>query len=231
LTIASVLASESAYSLIPPQLVVRRIELYFDNNRPEITIDKSYQRLKAYAKITFQYAGLLEGYWEVDGRIISRVSEHLTTGNTVILETPEVPPLPTFDPGTHVVKFIVTNPADKTFPLPSMLYFVTAQGSTNPQTALKLLSPVDKAFLKYGPPIFSWEKLGAKATYTVQFYRDPASTPFFSALTTDTSYTLPYAVLRDVFKPGVKYYWRVKGGEDRVEGESPLREFRFRRSK
>jgi hypothetical protein len=88
---------------VPPPLMIKRIELYFENNRPEITIDKDYQKLKTYAKITFAYSGLLEGHWEVDGKIISRVSEHLTTGNIVFLETPDALQLPTFDPGTHVV--------------------------------------------------------------------------------------------------------------------------------
>jgi hypothetical protein len=207
---------------------IKRIELYFENNRPEITVDKEHQKLKAFAKITFQYSGLLEGYWEVDGRIVSRVSEHLATGNTVLIETPETVQMPTFDPGTHVVKFVVTSPTEKMLPVPSLLYFVTAQGMQRSQATLKATAPDEGASLKYEPQTFSWERIAADATYIVQFYKDSASTPLFSACTMDISYKLPSAVFREIFKPGVKYYWKVKGSGVREEAESSLREFRFK---
>jgi hypothetical protein len=88
--------------------------------------------------------------------------------------------------------------------------------------------PAEGAFLKYEPPTFSWEKFTDSATYIVQFYKTPASTPLFSACTMDVSYKLPSTLFREIFKPGMKYYWRVKGSGSKEEAESPLREFRFK---
>lgn len=227
-TILSVFVAESFSSPTPVSLTIKRVELYFENNRPEITVEKDRQKLKAFAKLAFASSGLLEGYWEVDGRIISRVSEHLTSGNTVVLETSDAVQLPTFDPGTHVVKFIITNPLEKTLPTPSLLYFVAVQGFQRSQDALKLVKPTGDASLKYEPPTFIWERFTINATYIVQFYKDPSSTPLFSACTMDVSYKLPSVVFRELFKPGMKYYWKVKGNDGKKEAESTLQEFRFK---
>jgi hypothetical protein len=226
----SVFIVKPLYILAAPSLMIKRIELYFQNNLPEITVDKDYQKLKAYAKVTFAYSGLLEGFWEVDGRIVSRVSQHLTTGNVALLETPDAMQLPTFDPGTHVVKFVVTSPSGK-MPVPSMLYFVSAQGVQRSQASLKAITPSEGASLKYEPAVFAWEKLTNNTIYIVQFYKEPASAPLFSASTMNVSYKLPSAIFRKTFKPGMKYYWKVKGSSGKEEAESPLREFRFKTNK
>lgn len=230
-TILFVFVAKPLCALVPPPLTIKRVELYFENNRPEITVDKDYQKLKVYAKITFAYSGLLEGYWEVDGRILSRVSEHLTTGNIVLLETPNTLQLPTFDPGTHVVKFVITSPSERMLPTPSLLYFVTAQGLQRSQSVLKLIKPAGEASLKYEPLMFTWDKHTVNSTYIIQFYRESTLTPLFSACTMDTSYKLPSSLFREIFKPGTKYYWKVKASSGKGEAESPLQEFRFKTTK
>jgi len=213
-------------------LTIKRIELYFENNRPEITVEKDHRNLNAFAKVTFASSGLLEGYWEVDGRILSRVNMHLTKGNTVLLKTPDTLQLPTFDPGTHVVKFVITNPLEKALPTPMMLYFVTAQeGGQRSRTTLKTVAPQDGVSLKYEPMTFIWEKLANNPTYIIQFHTDPSSTPFYSACTMNTTYELSGSLLRNMFKAGTRYYWKVKGGSDKEEAESSLKEFRFTTAK
>jgi hypothetical protein len=76
--------------------------------------------------------------------------------------------------------------------------------------------------------MFAWESFAPNTTYIIQFYKEPASKPLFSACTMDVSYKLPSVLFRKLFKPGIKYYWRVKGNSGKVEAESPLREFMFR---
>ena len=115
--------------MLPPaigstSLEITRVELYFENHRAEITTERNFPRLKAYALVRSTGSGLLQGYWKVDNQILSQVSQQVTAGQTVILETPEVPPLPTFNPGTHQVRFEITSPST-TIPLPRALYFVT----------------------------------------------------------------------------------------------------------
>jgi hypothetical protein len=229
LVLVFVCTAEKGYPLVPPLLDIKRVELYFENNRPEITVAGDAQKLKAFAKITFQSAGLLEGHWEVDGRIISRVSEHLSTGNTVILETPDIPGLPTFDAGTHVVKFVITSSLARVFPLPSILYFVSVKDNATSPQPIELRAPNDKSSLAYIVPTFNWERFTAKTTYIIEFYKDQKSPPIFSACTMDTSYVVPQAVFWNLFPPGEQYYWRVKGSDSKTQGESPFREFGFKK--
>jgi hypothetical protein len=117
-------------------LTITRIQLYFDNNRPEITIKRNYP-LKVYAEIGFNGTGLLEGYWEVDGEFLANVKIMLPSGNKVVIESPDNPTIPAFVSGTHKLRFIITRPS-MTITFPQAIYFVTtdewkdSQDSTSP---------------------------------------------------------------------------------------------------
>jgi len=224
----------SVNSLVAAQSVanlsIKRIELYFENRRADTTVMRDYPDLKAFADITFIGSGLFQGYWQVDGRILSYVNQHLTFGNSVTIQTPKIPPLPTFDTGTHIVKFVVTNPPES-LPLPSVLYFVTAAEFKGTPVAIKLISPSDESMLEYGTVKFEWGKVNTLSTYSIQFYEDPKSKPVFSLCTGDTSYTFSESVLTKIFSPGRKYYWIVTGcGSGDEIGESLMRWFIFKTS-
>ena len=192
---------------------IRRIDLYFENRRPEITIPRNYSNLRAYADIRFVGSGLFQGFWEVDGRMLSRIDRHLLYGSSVTLETPEIPPLPTFDPGYHSVKFIITNPVVG-IPLKEILYFVTTDEAPGKPAKLTLYSPENGGDIEYGPSTFTWEKPEKTAFFTIQFFEDPKSEPVFSAFTKEASYTLPESILQNSFSPGRKYFWKVTGFND-----------------
>jgi subtilisin family serine protease len=104
---------------------IKKIELYFENKKPEITVERNYP-LKAFADISFTGSGLLQGYWEVDGRVLSRINQHFTYGRSGILQTPDVPSLPTFEPGVHIIRLVITKPEIQ-IALPSIAYFVASQ--------------------------------------------------------------------------------------------------------
>lgn len=209
------------------QFSIRRIELYFDNRRPETTVERHFPKLKAYADISFNGSGLLEGYWEVDGRLHSRVFQHLTFGRTVTLTTPEIPSLPTFDTGSHLIRFVITNPAQQV-PLPTILYFVTPQEFRQPVN-ISTKDPDDGAGLPYAPVKFSWESFTQKPLYLIQFCEEPEPKCIFSAYTYDAFYTLPEIALKQIFEPGKKYTWQVKGfdSEQNLVGESRPGRFVF----
>lgn len=102
-----------------------RITLYFNNNRPETTVDRNTRNLQAFADIRYSGTGLLEGDWKVDGRVISHISQHITGNKRIVtISTPDGSPLPTFAEGAHIVQFIVTSPRIA-FSLPTIVYFVT----------------------------------------------------------------------------------------------------------
>jgi len=206
---------------------INRIELYFENRRAEITIPKNYKGLKAFVDIKFTGSGLLKGYWEVDGRILSYVNQHITYGKTVTLQTPEIPPLPTFEPGTHTVKFVITSPSVD-IPLPTMLYFVTTQEVRAP-VKIELISPQKSSELDYVSQKFTWERLDGTMIYLIQFFENKDSNPIFSAYTKDAFYNIPDFVLMKIFQPGKTYFWKVIGFDDSNNqvGESNIWDFSF----
>jgi len=207
---------------------IKRIELYFKNRRPEITVDRSFPKLRAFADIRFVGSGFLQGFWEVDGRMLSHVDQHLTYGASVTLQTPDIPPLPTFDTGSHIVRFVITNPVTD-LQLPSILYFVTAEEDPWKPVNIVLLSPVNYSLIEYAPVKFEWEKLDKTPLYLIQFYGKPESAPVFSAYVKEGYYTLPDIALKGIFLPGQKYYWKVSGfdAENKVIGESETWNFTF----
>jgi hypothetical protein len=165
---------------------IKRIELYFENRRAETTVERNYPHLKAFADIRFVGSGLLQGYWEVDGRVLSYINQPLTYGASVTLQTPEIPSLPTFDTGSHIVRFIITNPITD-IPLPSMLYFVTAEEFKGKPIEITLLSPKNDYILDYSPVKFEWEKFNKTALFLIQFFDNTNSKPVFSAYTRSAS--------------------------------------------
>jgi hypothetical protein len=193
---------------------IDRIGLYFGNNRAESTTVEDTGGYGAYADIRFTGSGLLQGYWEVDGRTLSPVSRHLVSGGTVTVRTPESPGLPTFDPGTHTVRFVVMSPT-VAMPLPTILYFVVPRSAAYRSLPLKTLAPADGAVVRYSRPLLSWEKGKGSTLYLVVFYGGRESRPLFSAYTREESYTLPEEVLGPVFAAGKKYYWKVIGFDAR----------------
>lgn len=201
-----------------------RITLYFNNNRPETTVNRNTKNLQAFADIRYSGTGLLEGDWKVDGRVISRISQHVTGNKRIVtIRTPEGSPLPTFAEGTHIVQFILTSPGIA-FSFPSIVYFVTPKEAP---AEIKLISPTDNSSVPSAKAAFSWEAMKKPAQYLIGFYTGPADKPVFSAITKDASYSIPEAVMKTVFSPGKKYFWKVTGYEEGsgITGESALQKF------
>jgi len=203
---------------------VNRLQIYFENHRAEITVKKDQPGLKAFVDIRFAGSGLLQGHWEVDGRVLSYVNQHLVYGRQVTLESPDIPALPTIDTGTHIVRFIITNPTSTVTP-PEAIYFVTAEEFA--RKPIRLISPKDKSEEDYLPVTFKWEGRDQPTTYLIEFLEEVGQKPIFSAYTKATSYVLPLPVLKSGFSPAKTYFWRVKGfdQDNKIVGESP--EFRF----
>ncbi|RJQ14992.1 MAG: hypothetical protein C4560_11125 [Nitrospiraceae bacterium] len=204
---------------------ITRMELYFENRRPEITIGRNTPDLKAFADVRFAGSGLLEGYWEVDGRLISREFRHLIYGRSVTLQSPQVPGLPTFDEGSHVVRFVITKPVSD-IATPFIVYFVTPKEMKVRQAPLLLLVPVEGGSAK-AETKFSWEKPEGANIFLISFYEDRGGTPIFSAYTREPFYSLPGPVASRVFTAERQYFWKVVGfdAENQETSESDKRAF------
>jgi hypothetical protein len=213
---------------------INRLQLYFENRRAEITIKRNQPGVKAFVDIRYTGSGLLQGYWEVDGRILSYVNQHVVYGRQVTLESPDIPALPTIDTGTHIVRFIITNPTSTVTP-PEAIYFVTAEEFV--KRPIRLISPKNKSEEDFSPFVFKWEGRDQPITYLIEFLevgaptlREEGQKPIFSAYTKKAFYALPAPVLKSVFSPGKSYLWRVKGFDEdnKIVGESPEFQFTFK---
>lgn len=215
------ITSESAASFN-----VKRVEMYFDNKRAEMTVPKYFPDLKAYADIRYTGSGLLEGYWEVDGRIISRVHQMLTFGTMVTLKTPDIPALPTFDPGSHIIRFVITNQGVG-LPTPALIYFVTTEEFKARTKELAVKSPQDGSAIDRKSAAFKWGTFNSASLFLVQYYESIEAKPVFSAYTKKNYYVLPEQVFTNIFSSGKKYYWRVTGysDKDNIIGESATNSF------
>ena len=119
-TLFAILFSASGYAA---DLKINRINIYFSNDRPEITVKRNYP-LTAYAEIGYTGVGVLQGHWEVDEEFLANVIKTIPSEKRMVVESPDIPKIPTFVSGTHKVRLIITNPPEK-IPFPWATYFVT----------------------------------------------------------------------------------------------------------
>ena len=209
-------------------LEISRIRLYFENNRPEITIKRNQKAPKLYAKIDYSGSGYFKGYWEIDGTRRGYVSKHLAKGPSVTLKYPDIPPIPTFKYGTHDVRFVVTNPS-MSIDFPYGIYFVTSDQAKEAPVAIKLLEPVEGEDLAYSPLAFKWKPVNKSSIYLISIFSKSKEERIFSAYTRQGEYKLKSNILKTRMKPGEKYLWDVVGfnDENNVTAESTASSFSF----
>jgi hypothetical protein len=211
------------------ELRVTRIQLYFDNRRAETTVKRGTPNLKAFADIRYTGTGILEGFWEVDRRLLANVKQIITFGTSITLETPPVPPIPTFEAGTHRIRFVIAKQGDISFP--EAIYFVTEERFELKAARVMLQSPLNNSSLSFEPLTFRWKARDGAIVYLIEFLERGGEKPIFSAYRKkETSYSLPPPVLKRIFSPGKDYFWRVKAFDrgNNIAGESQLFRFRFR---
>lgn len=202
-------------------LKIQRLDIFLNNRLPKMTV-KQYQRdLKAFAEIRYTGAGLLQGQWEIDGRLFSKVHKQLYQGaRKVTIQTPLAPPLPTYAVGTHRVRFVVTRP-EPAFELPLAIYFVEAEPEQF-NIPIRLSEPPDNKSTACTPFTLRWEAAGKAYVYLVEFIEKGGIDPTFSAYAKGTAYTLREDLCRSLLAAGSAYSWRVKAlsQEGQIIGES-----------
>ncbi len=205
----------------------QRIQLYFENRRAEITVPRNQPGLRAYAELIYVGDGLLRGFWEVDGRVLARVERNLDPSGRVLLTTPEQPPLPTYDVGSHRLRFIITSPFSA-IDQPTAIYFVTADEYAG-GASIRLNAPAANARQIFRPARFDWQPVTGAAAYLLSFRRPGDLEPTFSAYTRKPGYSLPAAVLSRRFDRNGNYQWQVTAfdAENQVIGSSDTRVFTF----
>jgi hypothetical protein len=204
---------------------VKRLRLYFDNGRSETTVKKGLPPA-VHADLSFLGSGLLQGVWEVDGRSLAVVSEHLSYGGSLVLDSP---PLPAFDPGAHRVRFVITSPPPIMNP-PEALYYVADGAAESGKIFITPAWPEENAVLEYAPLTFRWVDKNRSARYRLEVFDAADKRLVFSAEVKAPEYTLPQVILKQLFVPGGRYSWNVTGSDNAGNGtgESPQRAFSFK---
>lgn len=206
---------------------ISRIELKFDNNQPKITVKRNEEIKELSAKISYTGSGFLKGYWEVDGQRRSTVFRHVLTGPFVTIRYPEIPPLPTFTPGTHRVRFVVTHPY-LNVDFPQALYFVRTDPGMD-RVPIRLVLPEKNQVCDYARTEFTWKKHEKSVLYNIRFYKADSSEVIFSAYSRNSEYFLREKPLNLRFYPGGFFSWQVFGlnSEDQICAKSDVRSFSF----
>jgi hypothetical protein len=202
-------------------LKIQRLDIFLNNHLPKMTVNQYQRDLKAFAEIRYTGAGLLQGQWEIDGRIFSRVTKQLYQGlQKVTIQTPLAPPLPTYAVGTHRVSFVITRP-EPALAVPQAIYFVKAE-TEQFDIPIRLSEPPDNRSTACTPFTLRWEAAGKAYVYLVEFIAADGSDPIFSAYAKEPAYTLRADLCRSLSKAGHAYHWRVKAlsQEGQVIGES-----------
>ncbi len=210
-------------------LSIKHFQLYFSNNRAVISVKKRQPALKAYVDINYNGSGLFQGYWQVDGRILSHVNRYLVYGRTLKVDTPDVPGLPTFSEGPHIVTFIINKPEHDIIQ-PKAVYYVHPAIYTK-KANIVLIAPVDKKAIDLRNDGFRWESEENITSYLIEFIDDEVEKPVFSAFTKKTEYILPPPVRTYYFSKKNTYFWRVKGfgAGDNIMGESMIFKFKIKK--
>ena len=195
---------------------LRRVELRFENGRGTITVSKDRAPLRAFADVLYNGSGLLIVAWEVDGRTLAIQQEFVTFGARKVIPTPDVPSLPTFEPGLHRLTFRVIQPA-ASFTIPEVTYYVEAGPNLS---RIELVSPAEGAVVANSPVLFQWRSPIPAAAYRLEIFQE-GKPPVFAAVTRDQSFRLP-APYERLLTAGARYAWHVKAlSEDALEiGES-----------
>ncbi len=111
---------------------VTSLRLRWEDGRTDQSVDRDFLPLIAYADLKFEGTGLFQAQWTLDGIPIGIFTEQLAFANTVVFDTRRLIPLPTTNPGEHIVSLRILSP-QVTFQVPRIRYFVRMESQESPR--------------------------------------------------------------------------------------------------
>jgi len=104
---------------------VSYINLRFADGKSYRAVQKGYSPLTSYAEIKYEGSGILQAQWMVDGNPFRLISKNCIQAEQLIIDSGEVPGLPTINPGLHQITLKILQP-ETTYAIPIIQYFVSA---------------------------------------------------------------------------------------------------------
>jgi hypothetical protein len=142
---------------------ISSLRLRWEDGRTDQSVDRDFLPLIAYADLKFEGTGLFQAQWTVDGIPIGIFTEQLAFANTVVFDTRRLIPLPTTEPGEHIVSLQVLSP-QVSFQVPRIRYFVRMEAQEPPR-----VDTVSPAILTAGQEM-ELRLTGRKLTKGVRLY-------------------------------------------------------------
>ncbi|MFC2161019.1 PKD domain-containing protein [Acidobacteriota bacterium] len=102
------------------------IKLRFEDGKSYKVVPKNFMPLVSFAEIKFEGSGILVAQWMVDGSPFRFISQPLVQADQILIDSGNIPGLPTLIPGIHEVTLDIIQPAME-FNIPVIRYFVTSQ--------------------------------------------------------------------------------------------------------
>ncbi|HEB70296.1 MAG TPA: hypothetical protein ENI88_11850, partial [Desulfobulbus sp.] len=189
------------------------IRITFLDNTSKKFVKRNEKIAGAKVELRYEGAGLLKGYWQVDDRILARVTKNLpfSSGRTITLRLPATPLLPTHSIGSHRLRFVITNPPMR-IPFPQVIYVVTGEDLATVHP-IYLIGPVGGATVVEKEISFLWKYRHDVALYQLEIFQGKGKKQktVFSAFSKKTTYTIPKPVRLKKLEPGKIYSWRITG--------------------
>lgn len=101
------------------------IQLRFEDGKPYKVVPKD-EKLIAYADIKYEGTGILQAQWLVDGVPFKPLSTVLPFAKETVINSGEIPGLPTQFPGLHEVTLRIIQPQTE-YQIPVLRYFVSLE--------------------------------------------------------------------------------------------------------
>lgn len=199
---------------------IKRIELLFDNNQPQVTLQRNAPAPRLTALVNFSGSEFVRGYWEVDGRKQQAFARQLSVGPQAVFEYPKLPGLKTFKQGSHVVRFVITHPTlDITFP--RAVYYVTAEKYIKVND-IRILSIENEVGGTTAGMSITWQSIPLTEIYMVHIFTEQDDTPVFSAYSRENSYHLRPEIVEKIRNKEGPYYIQILGfhQDTRTTGQS-----------
>ncbi len=204
-------------------------EITLDNGKYYQVVPRNSRTIRARLRMKMRGTGIVSGYWIIDGRPSYFFNETAYQGQVKTIFTPELPGLPTFDPGAHTITLQLTRPASGVAVFPTLRYFVLPFENT-----IALLGPDDGAVLKEDEAAsFTWERALGGSRYQIAFFDS-----LFAVLRRDAGLTWHECPEHTRYAPDPQTwgslgrdrwtYWQVRAvdGAGVVVAESGIRELK-----
>jgi len=158
---------------------IARVEMFFENQRREITVPIGQPNLRVFADVAYNGSGILRAVWEVAEpsvgsqgplfRTLHVINQYVPFGDRVLLTLPGAPPLPASQPGEYTVNLRIIEPPVG-FTIPTGRYFVESREHQQRVQPIALREPREAAVLALRPFDFHWAAIPKIAQYRLDVY-------------------------------------------------------------